>query len=227
MAEAQKSQNLPVQWALSAGFVPYEEAVCAMESRVAAIHGEKTPELVWCLEHPPLYTEGTSADKSELLDPGDLPVFQTGRGGRITWHGPGQRIAYACLDLKQRGSDVRAYVRDLESWIIATLAQFGVTGERREGRIGIWVVNKGGREEKIAALGVRVRRWVSYHGIAINNAPDLKHYEGIVPCGISEFGVTSLAKQGVDISMAELDRALRTCFEETFGRKTTDADPLL
>ena len=198
-----------------------------MEHRVADIRAGRAAQAVWLLEHPPLYTAGTSARPEDLLDSGRFPVFPSGRGGQYTYHGPGQRVAYVMLDLQARGGDIRRYVCDLEEWVIGALASFNVRAERRSGRIGIWVDRGGGREGKIAAIGVRVRRWVSYHGIAINNAPDLKHYEGIVPCGISEFGVTSLAKQGVDISMAELDRALRTCFEETFGRETTDADPLL
>lgn len=208
----------PVEWRLSAGLVPYEAAVAEMEAQVAAIRAGAGPERVWALEHPPLYTAGTSAAADELLDPGGLPVYRSGRGGRYTWHGPGQRVAYVMLDLKARGSDVRAFVCDLESWVIATLARFGVTGERRAGRVGIWVVRPSGREEKIAAIGVRVRHWVSYHGIAINVAPDLSHFAGIVPCGISEHGVTSLEALGKLPEMPAFDDALRAEFENVFGR---------
>jgi lipoyl(octanoyl) transferase len=209
-----------VEWRASPAPVPYEDAVGEMEARVAAIREGKTRELIWCLEHPPLYTAGTSADAAELLDVKGLPVYKTGRGGRTTWHGPGQRVAYVMLDLKPRGGDVRGFVRDLEAWVIATLAQFGVTGERRDGRVGIWVAHDG-KEEKIAAIGVRVRRWVSYHGIAVNVAPDLSHYDGIIPCGISTFGVTSLDALGIKTSMADVDAALRRTFEDVFASETT------
>jgi len=177
------------------------------------------PETVWLLEHPPLYTAGTSAKDSDLLDPRRFPVHRTGRGGQFTYHGPGQRVAYVMLDLKRRGGDIRAFVRDLEQWIIETLASFNVTGERREGRVGIWVDRGGGHEDKIAAIGVRVRRWVSYHGIAINLEPDLSHFAGIVPCGIAEqnYGVTSLVDLGIPATMAELDSALRAAFRKVFG----------
>ncbi len=212
-----------VSWRVSPGLTGYEDAVKAMEDRVAAIRAGTAPELIWCLEHPPLYTAGTSADQAELLDAGDLPVFQTGRGGRFTWHGPGQRIAYVMLDLKLHGSDLRGFVRSLEDWVIKALARLGVTAERREGRIGIWVAH-GGIEEKIAAIGVRVRHWVSYHGISINVAPDLSHYAGIIPCGISEHGVTSLAKLGIGATMQEVDEALKSAFEEVFERALTMAD---
>lgn len=219
---APASHPAAVEWRVSPGLTPYEDAVAAMEARVAAIRGGAAPELVWCLEHPPLYTAGTSADESELLDLKGLPVYATGRGGRTTWHGPGQRVAYVMLDLKSRGSDVRGFVRDLEDWVIATLARFGVKGERRDGRIGIWVAHDGA-EEKIAAIGVRVRRWVSYHGIAINVAPDLGHFAGIVPCGLAGFGVTSLQALGIEACMADVDRVLRESFEAVFGRKTVEA----
>ena len=208
----------PVEWRVSPGLTDYEAAVAAMEARVAGIRAGRERELVWAVEHPPLYTAGTSASDDELLDAGGLPVYRTGRGGRFTWHGPGQRVVYVMLDLKQRGADVRGFVCDLESWIIAALGHFGVTGERRTGRVGIWVAHPDGREEKIAALGVRVRHWVSYHGIAINVAPDLAHFRGIVPCGISEHGVTSLAALGKAADMATLDAALRQEFETVFGR---------
>ncbi len=196
--------------------VPYPEAVARMEERAALIRAGTAPELVWLLEHPPVYTAGTSADPAELLDSGAIPVFRSGRGGRFTYHGPGQRIGYVMLDLSARGGDLRRYVADLEGWLIATLAVFGVEGFRREGRIGIWVA-KGASEAKIAALGVRVRRWVSYHGVALNVAPDLGHYRGIVPCGIREYGVTSLADLGIIVSMTEVDAALRRTFAATFG----------
>jgi lipoyl(octanoyl) transferase len=222
MVDIAESASLQaVEWSLSPGLVPYETAVATMEARVAAIREGSAPELVWALEHPPLYTAGTSAVDDELLDPGGLPVYRTGRGGRFTWHGPGQRVAYVMLDLKRRGADVRAFVCDLESWVIATLARFGVKAERREGRIGIWVVRPSGAEEKIAAIGVRVRHWISYHGVAINVAPDLAHFAGIVPCGISEHGVTSLAALGHNPGMAAFDGALRAEFENVFGRPLT------
>lgn len=188
-----------------------------MERRVKAIREAAAPELVWLVEHPPLYTAGTSADPAELLEPGRLPVFQTGRGGRHTYHGPGQRIAYVMLDLAARGRDLRRYVFDLEQWAIDTLAEFHVAGERREGRIGIWVDQGDGTEAKIAALGVRVRHWVSFHGIAINVNPDLSQYQGIVPCGIAEHGVTSMAALGVTPGMAAVDEALRSTFSSVFG----------
>lgn len=219
MVDIAESASLQaVEWRLSPGLVPYETAVAAMEARVAGIRVGGAPELVWALEHPPLYTAGTSAADDELLDPGGLPVYRTGRGGRFTWHGPGQRVAYVMLDLKRRSADVRAFVCDLESWVIATLARFGVKAERREGRIGIWVVRPSGAEEKIAAIGVRVRHWISYHGVAINVAPDLAHFAGIVPCGISGHGVTSLAALGHNPGMAAFDAALRAEFENVFGR---------
>jgi lipoyl(octanoyl) transferase len=222
MVDIAESASLQaVEWSLSPGLVPYETAVATMEARVAAIREGTAPELVWALEHPPLYTAGTSAADNELLDPRGLPVYRTGRGGRFTWHGPGQRVAYVMLDLKRRGADVRAFVCDLESWVIATLARFGVKAERREGRIGIWVVRPSGAEEKIAAIGVRVRHWISYHGVAINVAPDLAHFAGIVPCGISEHGVTSLAALRHDPGMVAFDGALRAEFENVFGRPLT------
>ncbi len=183
-----------------------------MERRVAAIRENDGRELVWLLEHPALYTAGTSARAEDLLDAGRLPVHATGRGGQYTYHGPGQRVAYVMLDLKSRGSDLRAYVGRLEDWLIATLGHFGLRGERREGRVGVWVVD-GASEAKIAAIGVRVRRWVSYHGISLNVAPELDHYRGIVSCGIREHGVTSLADLGVTATMDEVDSVLR----ETFG----------
>jgi lipoyl(octanoyl) transferase len=206
------------EWLISADLVAYESAIAEMESRIAAIREGHAPELVWLLEHPPLYTAGTSARHEDLLNAGDLPVYETGRGGQFTWHGPGQRIAYVMLDLKQRGGDVRAYVRNLEEWIIRALDRFNVKGERREGRVGIWVDRGAGREDKIAAIGVRITRWVTWHGIAINVEPDLSHYEGIVPCGIADekLGVTSLVDLGLPVTMEDLDNALMATFGEVF-----------
>jgi lipoyl(octanoyl) transferase len=206
-----------IEWRVSPMPVPYPNAVSAMEARVAAIRGGTATELVWLLEHPALYTAGAGAAPSDLLLPDFLPVFRTGRGGKLTYHGPGQRVAYVLLDLARRGADLRAFVRDLEEWIIRTLAGFGVAGERRAGRIGIWVIHADGTEHKIAAIGVRVRRWVSYHGLSINLAPDLGHYRGIVPCGIAEHGVTSLHAEGAAIDMAALDAALADTFVKIFG----------
>ena len=205
-----------IEWRIAEAPVDYEAAVEAMETRVAAIRAGLAPELVWLLEHPPLYTAGTSAREEDLLDPQYLPVHRTGRGGRYTYHGPGQRIAYVMLDLTRRGADVRCHVHRLEEWMIRTLAHFGVKGERRQGRVGIWVVRSGAAEDKIAAIGVRVRRWVTYHGVALNVDPELDHYRGIVPCGIVEHGVTSLEALGVDATMAEIDQVLRATFAEIF-----------
>src|SRR6266481_7362329 len=201
-----------IEWRISEIPIEYEAAVDEMERRVAAIRAGAAPELVWLLEHPPLYTAGTSAREEDLLQPQYLPVHRTGRGGRYTYHGPGQRIAYVMLDLRKRGQDVRCYVHQLEEWIIRVLARFDVRGERRAGRVGIWVARPGGREEKIAAIGVRVRQWVTYHGVALNLDPDLDHYRGIVPCGIAEHGVTSLARLGVAATTAEVDAALQSAF---------------
>ena len=207
----------PVEWCIADRSVGYRAAVQAMEDRVRAIRQGGSPDLVWLLEHPPLYTAGTSADPVELLSPDRFPVYRTGRGGRYTYHGPGQRIAYAMLDLQARGLDVRAYVHSLEEWLVRTVARFGLVGERRERRTGVWV-SRGGTERKIAALGVRVRRWVAFHGVALNVEPELGHFDGIVPCGIEGFGVTSLAAEGITASMPEVDSALRASFEEVFGR---------
>ncbi len=204
-----------VEWLKSPDPVPYPEAVQIMEDRVAAIHAQKASEAVWLLEHPPLYTAGTSADPAELIDASRFPVYATGRGGRYTYHGPGQRVGYVMMDLTKRKHDVRAFVHDLEEWIIRTLAAFDVKGERREDRIGIWVVNQG-REAKIAAIGVRVRRWVTFHGVSLNIAPDLEHFSGIVPCGIEGFGVTSLKDLGVDVGLADVDKALQQTFRNIF-----------
>jgi lipoyl(octanoyl) transferase len=188
-----------------------------MEAEVAAIIAGEAPERVWLLEHPPLYTAGTSADPKDLLTPDRFPVFKSGRGGQYTYHGPGQRVAYAMLDLRRREPSVRAYVAALEQWVIDTLAHFNVTGERREGRVGVWVDRGGGREDKIAAIGVRVRQWVTFHGISLNVEPDLSHFSGIVPCGISDHGVTSLVDLGLPVTMADADIALRASFEKIFG----------
>jgi lipoyl(octanoyl) transferase len=201
--------------------VAYPAAIEAMEARVAAIRAGRAPELVWLLEHPPLYTAGTSAAAGDLIDPGRFPVYPTGRGGQFTYHGPGQRVAYVMLDLRRRGADVRAHVRGLETWAIEALARFGVRGERRNGRVGVWVARPGGGADKIAAIGVRIRHWVTFHGMSINLAPDLSHYGGIVPCGIAAgptepYGVTSLAALGRSTTMDELDTVLRQTFERCF-----------
>lgn len=198
--------------------VPYEQAVADMEARVGAIRADSAPEQLWFLEHPPIYTAGTSAKEADLLE-ARFPVYETGRGGQFTYHGPGQRVVYAMLDLKARAMDVRQYVAALEAWIIAALAEFGVKGEVREGRVGVWVARGAGREDKIAAIGVRVRKWVTYHGIAINVDPDLGHYAGIVPCGIAGHGVTSLTDLGLPVTMADLDAALLKTFPEVFSEK--------
>ena len=205
-----------IEWRVSDAPVPYETAVAVMEERVASIRAATVPELVWLLEHPPLYTAGTSARVSDLVEPDLFPVYRTGRGGQFTYHGPGQRVGYVMLDLKRRKPDVRAYVHDLEQWLIDTLALLGVKGESREGRIGIWV-RRGPREDKIAALGVRIRHWVSFHGVALNVEPDLSHFTGIVSCGVSGHGVTSLADLGIPAKMAEVDAAMKKSFEKIFG----------
>ncbi len=210
-----------VEWRISGAPIPYLDAVAAMEARVAGIAAEQVPELVWLLEHPPLYTSGTSGKAGDLLDP-RFPMFETGRGGQLTYHGPGQRVAYVMLDLKRRRPDVRAFVAGLEEWIIRTLAAFNVRGERREDRVGVWVArpDKGvGYEDKIAAIGVRLRRWVSFHGIAINVEPELSHFSAIVPCGVADvrYGVTSLVDLGLPVTMEDVDVALRQAFEEVFG----------
>jgi len=205
-----------IEWRKNTKAVPYDEAVSVMEARVREIRAGTAPELVWLLEHPALYTAGTSARDSDLVDP-VLPVHHTGRGGQWTYHGPGQRIAYVMLDLNRRGGDLRAFVRDLEEWLIRTLAGFNVIGERRTGRVGIWVADKSDGESKIAAIGVRVRRGISYHGVSLNVAPDLSHYRGIVPCGVREHGVTSLAALGLRPTMNKVDSALRASFVTVFA----------
>lgn len=204
-----------VSWKTDRKPVAYPQAVAFMERRVAAMAAGGGGELVWLLEHPPLYTAGTSAKAHDLLE-ARFPVYESGRGGMYTYHGPGQRIAYVMLDLRKRGMDVRCFVHKLEDWVITALREFGIEGERKDDRIGVWVSN-GGREEKIAAIGVRVRKWITYHGIAVNVAPDLSHYSGIVPCGISGYGVTSLQALGVPASMEDLDRTLNAYFEPVFG----------
>jgi lipoyl(octanoyl) transferase len=206
-----------IEWRVSDAPVPYETAVAVMEERVASIRAATVPELVWLLEHPPLYTAGTSARVSDLVEPDLFPVYRTGRGGQYTYHGPGQRVGYVMLDLRRRGADIRRYVCDLEEWLIRTLALFNLRGERRSGRVGIWIDEGHGRESKIAAIGVRVRHWVSFHGVSLNIDPDLSHYRGIVPCGIAEHGVTSLAAQGIMVTTPEVDAALRRAFAEVFG----------
>ncbi|GLS86434.1 octanoyltransferase [Cypionkella aquatica] len=216
----------PVQWQHLAGLAPYAETLTAMEARAAAIAAGEASEAIWLLEHPPLYTAGTSAKPEDLTDPDRFPVFSAGRGGQYTYHGPGQRVAYTMLDLNQRGRDVRQFVCALENWVIATLAEFNVKGERRAGRVGVWVVrpdlptNPDGspREDKIAAIGVKLRRWVSFHGISINVEPDLSHFSGIVPCGITDHGVTSLVDLGLPVTMADLDAALISCFPRAFNQ---------
>jgi lipoyl(octanoyl) transferase len=211
----------PAEWRVADRFVGYDEAVAAMEARAAAIADGRAPELVWLLEHPPLYTAGTSAQPQDLVE-ARFPVFQSGRGGQFTYHGPGQRVAYLMLDLKRRNPDVRAFVATLEEWIIRTLASFNLRGERREDRIGVWVrrPEKGaGREDKIAAIGIRVKRWVTLHGISLNVDPDLSHFSGIVPCGVNEqrYGVTSLVDLGLPVTMADVDVAMKREFEALFG----------
>jgi lipoyl(octanoyl) transferase len=210
-----------MEWRISDGLIDYDQAVQAMEARVVAIRAGQAEELVWLLQHPPLYTAGTSAKDTDLLQPDRLPVYRTGRGGQYTYHGPGQRIAYVMLDLQRRQMDIRQYVELLEAWLIATLGRFNLRGERREGRVGIWIDRGQGREEKIAAVGVRVRRWVTYHGVSLNVEPDLSHYAGIVPCGIQEHGVTSLVHMGLPIEMAEVDVQLANAWDEVFGKEVT------
>jgi len=213
------------EWRISDRPVPYDEALAVMEARVADIRAGRAGELLWLLEHPPLYTAGTSARPADLLEPSRFPVHVAGRGGQYTYHGPGQRVVYAMLDLRTRRQDVRRFVSDLEEWTIRTLGRFNVTAERRAGRVGVWVVRPdkprlpdgSPREDKIAAIGVRIRHWVSFHGISINVEPDLSHYAGIVPCGIAEHGVTSLVDLGLLVTLADLDAALAETFMDVFG----------
>jgi len=223
---------MTTQWAISEGLVAYPAAVAAMESRAAAIAAGEAPELIWLLEHPPLYTRGASAQEGDLKDATRFPVFDTQRGGQFTYHGPGQRVAYVMLDLTKRGRDVKQFVCSLENWIIGTLASFNVKGERRPGRVGVWVdrTRPSGqlREDKIAAIGVRLKKWVSYHGISLNVEPDLTHFGGITPCGVTDpgLGVTSLADLGYLVSMHDVDVALKAAFEETFGAVERGQSPL-
>jgi len=220
----------PVDWAITDGLVGYEEAVAFMEARAEAIAAGQAREMVWLLEHPPLYTAGTSANAADLVDPDRFPVHQTGRGGQYTYHGPGQRVAYVMLDLRRRTPDLRRYVAALEAWIIATLDAFNIRGERREDRVGVWVrrPDKGETaEDKIAAIGIRVRRWVTFHGISLNVEPDLTHFSGIVPCGVTQHGVTSLVDLGIPVTMPEVDAVMRQAFEGIFGPTLQVETPLL
>lgn len=222
--------SAPVRWRVADGLVGYEDAVAEMERQVADIADGKADELVWLVEHPALYTAGTSADSKDLIEPDRFPVFATGRGGEFTYHGPGQRVAYVMLDLKRRRQDVRAYVAALEEVVIRTLDSMNVKGERREDRVGVWVrrpekpilPDGSMSEDKIAALGIRLRRWVSFHGLSINVDPDLSHFGGIVPCGISAYGVTSLVDLGLPVMMADVDIRLREAFEDVFGPTTNE-----
>ena len=222
------SSQPTIEWAVSDGPVDYLFALDVMSRRTAAIRDGRANEVIWLLEHPPLYTAGTGAKAADLLDSGRFPLYRTGRGGQFTYHGPGQRVVYVMLDLKRRGMDVRAFVMRLEDWVIRALAQFNVTGETRRDRVGVWVrrpTKNGMAEEKIAAIGLRVGRWVSSHGISLNVDPDLSHYDGIVPCGIRDMGVTSLADLGLPITLHDVDVALRTSFHQVFGSaKTIDYD---
>ena len=205
-----------VEWRVSPGLTPYEQALAEMEQRAAAIRAGDAGELVWLVEHPPVFTAGTSAADEELTNPRHFPVFEAGRGGRYTYHGPGQRVGYLMLDLEERGKDVRCFVHSLEGWLIAALADFGVAARREPGRVGLWV-GDGPSEAKIAAIGVRVKRWVTLHGFSVNVAPDLSHFAGIVPCGISEYGVTSLQALGVSADLSALDAALMANFRAFLG----------
>lgn len=211
------SSNNNIEWKISEGLTDYENALAAMEQRVADIHSGTASELVWFVEHPPLYTAGTSSKEADLLAPKRFPVHYAGRGGQYTYHGPGQRVVYVMLNLNKRGRDVRKYITNLERWIIDSLAEFNVVGETRDGRVGVWVKREGSREDKVAAIGVRVRKWVTFHGICINVEPDLSHYTGIVPCGISEHGVTSLVDLGLPVNMDDLDATLKRTWHKIFG----------
>ncbi len=225
-----RADGQPAGWAVSTGYTPYPEAAEAMEARAAAIADGRAGELVWLLEHPPLYTAGVSAKPEDLLAPERFPVFASGRGGQFTYHGPGQRVAYVMLDLRARKRDVHAFVRGLEDWVIGALGAFNVRGDVRPGRVGVWVerreVGVPPREDKIAAIGVKIRRWVSFHGVSFNVEPDLGHFEGIVPCGIREHGVTSLVDLGLPVTLDEADAALKTSFQAIFGPVEAAAPPL-
>lgn len=224
-----RDDGLAAGWAVSSAPVAYPDAVAAMEQRAADIAEGRAGELVWLLEHPPLYTAGVSAKAGDLLDGARFPVFESGRGGQYTYHGPGQRVAYVMLDLTKRGRDVRKFVTALETWVIGALGVFNVVGELRDGRVGVWVERKGpgwAREDKIAAVGVKLRRWVSFHGISLNVEPDLSHFDGIVPCGVTEHGVTSLVDLGLPVTMDEADAALKSSFERVFGAVTEVPAPI-
>jgi lipoyl(octanoyl) transferase len=225
-----RADAAPAGWAVSSGYVDYPAAVAAMEARAAAIAEGRAGELVWLLEHPPLYTAGVSAKPDDLLEPNRFPVFQSGRGGQFTYHGPGQRVAYVMLDLNARRRDVRAFVAALEAWLIGALDAFNVKGEVRESRVGVWVERRQpglpAREDKIAAVGVKLRRWVSFHGIALNVEPDLSHFGGIVPCGVTEHGVTSLVDLGLPVTLDEADAALKASFRQVFGEVVETQPPL-
>ena len=218
-----------IEWRVSDDLVPYETALTEMEARVEAIHKGEAPELIWLLEHPPLYTAGTSAKREDLTDPDRFPVYEAKRGGQYTYHGPGQRVAYVMLDVGKRGHDVRQFVKDLEHWVIATLAEFNLTGHIRDGRVGVWIERPDKprlatgtlTEDKIAAIGIRLRKWISFHGISINVEPDLSHFDGIVPCGITEYGVTSFVDLGYPVGLADVDAALCRTFEGVFLHTTT------
>jgi lipoyl(octanoyl) transferase len=215
-----RSESAPIEWVIAEGLVGYDEAVAEMEARVAAIAEERAAERVWLVEHPPLYTAGTSAQDEDLVEPDRFPVFRSGRGGQFTYHGPGQRVAYVMLDLNRRTPDLRRFVAALEAWLIGTLAEFNIRGERREDRVGVWVrrPDKGEfAEDKVAAIGIRVRRWVTFHGVSLNVEPDLTHFSGIVPCGVRQHGVTSLVDLGIPVSMPEVDSAMRKTFGPLFG----------
>jgi lipoyl(octanoyl) transferase len=224
-----RADGLAAGWAVSRAPVAYPDAVAAMEARAAAIADGTADELIWLLEHPPLYTAGVSAKPADLIEPDRFPVFESGRGGQYTYHGPGQRVAYVMLDLTKRGRDVRAFVAALEAWVIEALGAFNVEGQIRDGRVGVWVERKGpgwAREDKIAAIGVKLRRWVSFHGISLNVEPDLDHFGGIVPCGQTEHGVTSLVDLGLPVSLDEADAALKAAFVRVFGAVEEAAAPL-
>jgi lipoyl(octanoyl) transferase len=225
LIERDQSHTLAPEWRILPGLSDYSDTLAAMEARVAAISRGDAPEAIWLLEHPPLYTAGTSANPTDLTAPNRFPVHHAGRGGQYTYHGPGQRVVYAMLDLNTRGRDVRCFVHQMEEWVITTLQEFGIMGERRAGRVGVWVTRPdkppmpdgSTREDKIAAIGIKLRRWVSFHGISINLEPDLSHFEGIVPCGIRDHGVTSLVDLGLPVTMEDLDLALMRGFEAVFN----------
>ncbi|WP_368667671.1 lipoyl(octanoyl) transferase LipB [Salipiger sp. PrR002] len=227
------NRSAMVEWITTDGLTGYDEAVAFMEARAAAIAAGEAEELIWLVEHPPLYTAGTSAKPEDLREPDRFPVFDTKRGGQYTYHGPGQRVVYVMLDVAKRGRDVRCFVRQLEAWVIAALAEFNVTGHIRDGRVGVWVerpdkprlADGSVTEDKIAAIGIRLRKWVSFHGISVNVEPDLSHFSGIVPCGITNYGVTSLVDLGLPVTMDDLDVALRRSFDETFGATPCEIGP--